>query len=99
MLLIFFEAISNSNAVIRRAFRKLRFQMIDDNMCVLIVQNQPRAGLVQLGLRITFGTSQYLGNLVVLVPLNIVQDKYCAVTHRQLRDAACEIYSVNQSFE
>jgi hypothetical protein len=30
MLLLIFGAISNSNAVIRQEFRKLRFQMIDD---------------------------------------------------------------------
>jgi hypothetical protein len=30
MLILISEAISNSNAVIRREFRKLRFQMIDD---------------------------------------------------------------------
>jgi hypothetical protein len=30
MLILIFEAISNSNAVIRREFGKLRFQMIDD---------------------------------------------------------------------
>ena len=30
MLILISEAISNSNAVIRRDFRKLRFQMIDD---------------------------------------------------------------------
>jgi len=31
MLLLISGAISNSNAVIRQEFRKLRFQMIDDN--------------------------------------------------------------------
>ena len=31
MLILISEAISNSNAVIRREFGKLRFQMIDDN--------------------------------------------------------------------
>ncbi len=31
MLLLISEVISNSNAVIRQDFRKLRFQMIDDN--------------------------------------------------------------------
>jgi hypothetical protein len=30
MLILISEAISNSNAVIRREFGKLRFQMIDD---------------------------------------------------------------------
>jgi hypothetical protein len=32
MLILISEAISNSNAVIRREFRKLRFQMIDDTL-------------------------------------------------------------------
>ena len=31
MLVLISEAISKSNAVIRQEFRKLRFQMIDDN--------------------------------------------------------------------
>ena len=31
MLILISGAISNSNAVIRQEFRKLRFQMIDDN--------------------------------------------------------------------
>ena len=36
MLLLISGAISNSNAVIRQEFRKLRFQMIDDTgNCVL----------------------------------------------------------------
>ena len=47
MLLLIPGAISNSNAVIRQEFRKLRFQMIDDNMNRLeFVSN-----LEQLGIR------------------------------------------------
>ena len=41
MLILISEAISNSNAVIRREFRKLRFQMIDDTVCVLSVHVGP----------------------------------------------------------
>ncbi len=37
MLILISEAISNSNAVIRREFGKLRFQMIDDNKSILVV--------------------------------------------------------------
>jgi len=57
---------------------------------------EPRPGLVQLRLRITYRASHYLGNLVVFVPLNIVQDKYCAVTDGQLLNATLEIYSVDR---
>jgi hypothetical protein len=35
MLILISEAIGNSNAVIRREFRKLRFQMIDDTFRLL----------------------------------------------------------------
>ena len=34
MLVLISEVISNSNAVIRQDFRKLRFQMIDDTLWV-----------------------------------------------------------------
>ncbi len=43
MLLLIPGAISNSNAVIRQEFRKLRFQMIDDSGR----RDQPFAGEVQ----------------------------------------------------
>jgi len=36
---------------------------------------------------------------VVLVPLDIVQDKYRAVSQRQLRDAAFEIYPVTRPLQ
>jgi hypothetical protein len=44
MLILISEAISNSNAVIRRKFRKLRFQMIDDNSsnCPARVEGEKR---------------------------------------------------------
>jgi len=35
----------------------------------------------------------------LFVPLNIVQDKYCAVTDGQPLDAASEIYSVKRSIQ
>ena len=60
---------------------------------------QTHAGFVQLGLRNTYGASQYLGNFVVLVALDIVQNKYRAVAHGQLLDAAFEIYSVKRSLQ
>jgi len=63
------------------------------------VFTEPRAGLVQLRLRIAYRASQYIGNLVVFLPLNIVQDKYCAVADGQPLDAAFEIYSVKRSIE
>ena len=41
---------------------------------------QPLASFVQLLIfLITYRASNYLGNLVVLVPLDIVQNEYCAV--------------------
>ena len=60
---------------------------------------QPHAGLVQLRLRNTYRAPQYLGNFVVLVALNIMQNKYRPVTRGQLLDAAFEIYSVNRSLQ
>ena len=43
MLLFISEVICNSNAVIRQDFRKLRFQMIDDNK-----PNQQPEGIAQV---------------------------------------------------
>jgi hypothetical protein len=40
-----------------------------------------------------------MGNLVVLVPVDIVQNKHCAVAHGQPLDAALEIYPVNGSLQ
>ena len=44
MLLFISEMICNSNAVIRQDFRKLRFQMIDDNLASLPESDQRRSG-------------------------------------------------------
>jgi hypothetical protein len=60
---------------------------------------QAHAGFVQLGLGNTYRTPQYLGNFVVLIALDIVQNKYRAVAHGQLLDAAFEIYSVKRSLQ
>jgi hypothetical protein len=40
MLLLISGAISNSNAVIRQEFRKLRLQMIDDNSHLFQIDSQ-----------------------------------------------------------
>src|SRR5260370_10166360 len=50
---------------------------------------------VQLRLRNAFRSSQHLRDLAMLVPLDIVQDKYCATARWRLRDAASELYSIN----
>jgi len=60
---------------------------------------EAHAGFVQLGLRNTYGAAQYFGNFVVLVALNIMQNKYRAVAQGQLLDAAFEIYAVKRSLE
>src|SRR5258708_32627363 len=54
---------------------------------------------VQLRLRDGFGASQHLRDLVMLIPLDIVQNKYLARAHRQLRDAASEIDSINRPLQ
>src|SRR6266481_4892766 len=57
---------------------------------------QPLSSLVQLRLRGTFRAPQHLRDLAMLVPLDIVQDKYCARARWQLCDATAEIDSINQ---
>jgi hypothetical protein len=49
MLLLFSGAISNSNAVIRQEFRKLRFQMIDDTCSACDRFGSPRHHPVAFG--------------------------------------------------
>src|SRR6266436_5460955 len=60
---------------------------------------QPLSSPVQLRLRDAFGASQHLRDLVMLIPLDIVQDKYRTRAHRQLRDAAAEIDSINRPLQ
>ena len=60
---------------------------------------QPLAGPVQLRLRDAFRTSQHLRDLVMLIPLDIMQDKYGARARWQLRDAAAEIDSINRPLQ
>ena len=60
---------------------------------------KPRAGLVQLRLRNTHRAPQSLGNFVVLISFDIVQDEYGAVARGQPFDAAVDIYSVNRSLQ
>src|SRR4029077_8961188 len=60
---------------------------------------QPLSSPVQLRLRDAFGASQHLRDLAMLVPLDIVQNKYLARAHRQLRNAASEIYSINRPLQ
>src|SRR5258708_9900 len=50
-------------------------------------------------LRNAFRSSQHLRDLAMLVPLDIVQDKYCARARWQLRDAAAEIDSINRPLQ
>jgi len=49
---------------------------------------QPHASFVQLRLRITYRAFQLSRQSRLLVPLDIVQDKYCAVARPAIADAA-----------
>src|ERR1700757_3173384 len=60
---------------------------------------QPLSSPVQLRLRNAYRASQHLRDLAMLVPLDIVQDKYCAGARWQLRDAAAEIDSINRPLQ
>src|SRR5216684_2714634 len=60
---------------------------------------QPLSSPVQLRLRDAFGASQHLRDLAMLVPLDIVQDKYCARARWQQREAAAEIDSINRPLQ
>src|SRR5260370_5129095 len=60
---------------------------------------QPLSSLVQLRFRDAFRASQHLRDLAMLVPLDIVQHKYCARARWQLRDAAAEIDSINRPLQ
>jgi hypothetical protein len=54
---------------------------------------------VQLRLRNTYRAPEHLCDLMMFIPLDIVQNKYGAIAHRQLRDAASKVYSVNRSLQ
>src|SRR6266850_721749 len=60
---------------------------------------QALAGLVQLRLRITNGTSKNLGDLAVFVTLDVVENKYFPVALRQLIDCRLEVDPVKQATE
>src|SRR5258708_8969021 len=60
---------------------------------------QPLSSLVQLRLRSAYRASQHLRDLAMLVPLDIMQDKYCARTRWQLRNASAEIDSINRPLQ
>jgi hypothetical protein len=47
---------------------------------------QTHASPVQLRLRNTYRAPQHLCDLMVFIPLDIVQNKYGAIAHRQLRE-------------
>ncbi len=91
MLVLISEVISNSNAVIRQDFRKLRFQMIDDSyssrrtcLSALHVSQlgpESRTSLHFSGPRMKFPT--YLSSLVLLVHLSAL------VVHRALIVGIC----------
>src|ERR1700739_34505 len=57
------------------------------------------ASPVQLRLRDAFRASQHFRDFPMLVPLDIVQDKYCARARWQLRDAAAKIDSINRPLQ
>src|SRR5258708_37129331 len=58
---------------------------------------QTHVSSVQLRLRNALRVPQHLCNLVVFVPLDVMQDKYGTIAQLQLRAAAPEIHSTNRS--
>src|SRR5260370_14623863 len=58
---------------------------------------QSLASFVQLRLRIPDRASKNLGNLVVFVTLDVVQNKYFPVAFRQLIDRPLEVNAVEQT--
>src|SRR5258707_1110933 len=97
-----FPSPSISNSALIRAERLLGGHAL---LAVLFPLNwrkdftQPLSCLVELGIRGAFGASQHPRDLGMLIPLDIVQDKYCARPRRQLRDAAAEIDSINRPLQ
>ena len=57
---------------------------------------QPGSRLMQLRFRISDGTTHDAGNLVVLVTLHIVQNKYSALARRKPFDRAFQVHSIHR---